>query len=87
MQRLLVCATCCVGLVAGAVSAASSGGLETAQAPTREAGPPRVVVVCGMTMIPMDTEVRPEIAVKPWRSEIRADTRYTIKAIEPPICH
>ena len=80
MQRLLVCTTCCVGLVAGAVSVASSGRVEAAQAGTVAAPEPKVV--CGLTMIPMDLKVDPGIADRGLRSR----TRHTIRAIEPPIC-
>ena len=39
-------------------------------------------VKCGMTMIPGDPKIDPGMAIHP-RSK---STRYTIKAIEPPIC-
>jgi hypothetical protein len=80
MQRLLVCTTCCVGLFAGAVSAASSGRVEAAQAGTVAA--PETKVVCGMTLITADPGTDPGIAA-PRR---RSPTRYTIRAIQPPIC-
>ena len=39
-------------------------------------------VVCGMTLIPVDPAIDPKMAIAP-KNE---DTRYTIRAIEPPIC-
>lgn len=52
----------------------------SAQAAAPRADEPRVV--CGMTMIPADPNVDPGIAVRP-----SADgTRFTIRAVEPPIC-
>lgn len=45
-----------------------------------EARGPRMV--CGMTIIPADPKTDPKIAIEPKRR----DTRYTIRAIEPPIC-
>lgn len=45
-----------------------------------EKGKPRVV--CGMTLIPIDPNVDPKIRVVP----PQGDTRYTIRAITPPVC-
>ena len=44
------------------------------------APPPRVV--CGMRVIPMDPNIDPKIFAGPKPG----DTRYTIRAIEPPVC-
>jgi hypothetical protein len=49
-------------------------------APRPETSRPRIV--CGMTMIPIDPNVDPKIHVRPRQS----DTRYTIRAIPPPVC-
>jgi hypothetical protein len=49
-------------------------------APLLETSQPRVV--CGMTLIPIDPNVDPKIYVEPRRS----DTRYSIRAIPPPVC-
>jgi len=49
-------------------------------APLPGTGQPRVV--CGMTLIPIDPSVDPKIYVEPRRS----DTRFTIRAIPPPVC-
>jgi hypothetical protein len=43
---------------------------------------PKPRVVCGMTMIPGDPSIDPKMLVQP-----KSDgTKYTIRAIEPPIC-
>jgi hypothetical protein len=48
---------------------------------TVDAAKPRVV--CGMTLIPADPKVDPKMVIEP-----KADqTRYTIRAIDPPICN
>ena len=39
-------------------------------------------VVCGMTLIPVDPAIDPKMVIQPKAG----DTRYTIRAIEPPIC-
>jgi hypothetical protein len=81
MQRLLVCTTCWAGLVAGAVSAAFSGSVDAAQASSP--APPKPRVVCGMTLVPMgNPSVDPGIA----EGRLRSPMRFTIRAIEPPIC-
>jgi hypothetical protein len=49
-------------------------------APRPETSQPRVV--CGMTLIPIDPNVDPKIYVEPRRG----DTRYSIRAIPPPVC-
>jgi len=51
----------------------------TQSAPT---DPSRPTVVCGMTVIPANPKIDPKMNVTP-----KTDgTRYTIRAIEPPIC-
>ena len=39
-------------------------------------------VVCGMTLIPIDPDIDPKIYVEPRRD----GTRYSIRAVPPPIC-
>ena len=46
----------------------------------REASKP--TVVCGMTLIPIDPSIDPKIVVAPQQS----DTRFTIRAVPPPVC-
>lgn len=46
----------------------------------REAGKP--TVVCGMTLIPADPSIDPKIVVAPQRG----NTRFTIRAVPPPVC-
>jgi len=48
--------------------------------PTTPSREPKVV--CGMTMIPIDPNIDPKIRVAPQKS----DTRYSIRAIPPPVC-
>ena len=57
---------------------------EVARAQRREkaARPAAPRVVCGMTLIPVDPAIDPKMLVEPKNG----DTRYTIRAIEPPIC-
>ena len=47
-----------------------------------EARSQRPRVVCGMTLLPANPAIDPKMAVEPRRD----DTRYTIRAIEPPVC-
>jgi hypothetical protein len=47
--------------------------------PAGVAGKPEIK--CGMTMIPADPSIDPRIAISP-----PDGTRFTIRAIEPPIC-
>lgn len=49
-------------------------------APLPETSQPKVV--CGMTLIPIDPSIDPKIYVE----SRQRDTRYSIRAIRPPIC-
>ena len=46
-------------------------------------GTPKSRIVCGMTVIEVGPELDPKIAVTTPKDD---KTRYTIRAVEPPIC-
>lgn len=46
------------------------------------ASAPKPTVKCGMTLIPVDPKIDPGIA----KQQAHGSTRFTIRAVEPPIC-
>ena len=57
--------------------------LPSVATPSAATDPSRPTVVCGMTVIPTNPKIDPKMTVTP-----KTDgTRYTIRAIEPPICN
>lgn len=59
------------------------GALNNAVEQSQPAPAPKSRVVCGMTVIEVDPAIDPKIGVTPPGDE---KTRYTIRAVEPPIC-
>lgn len=78
-----------------APSTRSFGALRPSHSPYKELFEPRQSVqpieapvakpkvVCGMTIIPADPAIDPKMAIAPKRD---SNLKYTIRAIEPPIC-
>ena len=45
---------------------------------------PKTKIVCGMTVVEVSPALDPKMGVTPPKDE---KTRYTIRAIDPPVCH
>ena|SRR5688572_23878262 len=63
---------------------ARSALAQAVQQDAPKSGAPKQRIVCGMTIIEVGPELDPKMAIAPPKDQ---SVRYTIRAIEPPVCN